>query len=107
LGQITTAQNGRIYAGSMTCVETVAGGVTSIDLYASPEATNVFDDLITGDTGEHALVTAAAAWTAGLTQPMTTLPLPDEYLYLTGGAAGTAAEYTAGQFYITLYGVAS
>jgi hypothetical protein len=29
----------------------------------------------------------------------------DNYLYLTGGAAGTAAAYTAGRLLITLYGI--
>lgn len=106
LGQITVAENGVIYAGSMACLETPAGGVTDIDLYSAVEATGVFDAGI-GTLDEFALVTSGGAWAVGLTKPLTRVPAADHYLYLTGGAGGTAAEYSAGQFVITLHGMAA
>ena len=106
LGQITTAQNGVIYAGTVTCVEAPVGGVTDIDLYGVVEATGVFDNGVAA-LDEVALLTSGGAWSLGLSKPLSRVPRADDYLYLTGGAAGTAAEYTAGQFYITLYGIAT
>lgn len=105
LGQVTDALNGVIYAGTMTCLETPAGGVADIDLYAGLEATGVFDANFSAIT-ERILLTSGGAWSAGLSKQLTGIPLGGDYLYLTGGAAGTAAEYTAGQFVITLHGMA-
>lgn len=104
IGQNLAAQQGTtILMGSMQCLEAPAGGVTDIDLYSATEATGKFDDAVTGLT-ETALVTSGGAWTNGLTKGFTTVPAASEYLYLAGGAAGTAATYTAGKFLITLYG---
>ena len=107
LGQITTAQNGVIFEGSMTCVEAPTGGVTDIDLYSGDDGTAVFDAAISTETGERILLTSGGAWTAGRTLQLGIVPGPDQYLYLTCGAGGTVAEYTAGQFYITLRGIAA
>lgn len=106
LGRITAAENGTIIGGTMTCLEAPAGGVTDIDLYAATEATGVFDGAITALT-ETAVVTSAGAWTLG--RMLGTAPdgvAAGSYLYLTSGAAGTAATYTAGRIMITLYGLA-
>lgn len=104
LGQITAARNGTIFAGQMKCLETPAGGVTDIDLYSATEATGKFDDGIAALT-ETALVTSGGAWAStGAAKGFTANPAADQYLYLTGGAGGTAATYTAGIFEITLYG---
>jgi hypothetical protein len=105
IGRITAAQNGTVIGGSMTCLEAPTGGVTDIDLYAATEGTGVFDGAIASLT-ETAVVTSAGAWTLGRTVFIS----PDAvaanaYLYLTSGAAGTAAAYTAGRYLITLYGV--
>jgi hypothetical protein len=105
LGQLTAAQNGTILFGRMTCFEVPVGGVTDIDLYAATEATGVFDGAV-GDLTETAIVTAGGAWTLGLQKYFTAVPAANKYLYLTGGAAGTAAAYTAGQFLIELFGYA-
>lgn len=103
LGQITAADNGTILTGRVTCLEAPVGGVTDIDLYSATEGTGVFDGGIAALT-ETALVTAGAAWTIGLVKALTGIPAANEYLYLTGGAAGTAAAYTAGKFLIELEG---
>jgi hypothetical protein len=63
----------------------------------------VFDGGIAALT-ETAIVTAGGAWTLGLAKYFNDLPVADQYLYLTGGAAGTAAAYTAGKFLIELFG---
>lgn len=106
LGQITAAENGTILGGTMTCLEAPAGGVTDIDLYAATAATGKFDDAVTGLAGQTAVVTSGGAWTLG--RVLGTSPdaiAANSYLYLTGGAAGTAAAYTAGRILITLFGI--
>lgn len=103
LGQITAAKNGTILTGRMTCLEVPAGGADDVDLYAATESTGVFDAGI-GTLAETALVTAGAAWTLGLTKGLSAIPAANQYLYLCGGEAGTAATYTAGKFLIELEG---
>lgn len=106
LGQITAARNGTILSGRMTCLEVPVGGADDVDLYSATEATGVFDGGISA-LAETALVTAAGAWTLGLTKGLGAVPAANEYLYLTGGEAGTAATYTAGKFLIELDGYAA
>lgn len=103
LGQITAARNGTILTGRVTCLEAPVGGVTDIDLYSAAEATGVFDGGIAALT-ETALLSSGAAWTLGRTVPIGAVPAANEYLYLTCGALGTAAAYTAGKFLIELEG---
>lgn len=102
-GQISAAKNGTILSGKVICLEAPAGGVTDIDVYSATEATGVFDGAV-GDLVETALVTRGAAWAIGDIKAFTGIPAADKYLYLTGGAAGTAAAYTAGKFLIELDG---
>ena len=103
IGQITAAKNGTIEAIRMTCLELPAGGADDIDLYAATEATGVFDAGV-GTLVETALITAGGAWANGTVKGSTAVPAADQYLYLTGGEAGTAATYTAGKFLIELFG---
>lgn len=105
--RVLAAESGTILGGKMECLEVPAGGIDDIDLYAATEGTGVFDGGIAALT-ETALITAGGAWTLGMVKGIA----PDgvaanRYLYLTGGAAGTAATYTAGRFLITLVGRAS
>lgn len=102
-GQITAARNGTILTGRMTCLEVPAGGADDIDLYSATEATGVFDAGI-GTLVETALITSGGAWSLALTKAIAAVPAANEYLYLTGGEAGTAATYTAGKFLIVLEG---
>ena len=101
--QITTATNGTLTGGTVTCLETPAGGIADVDIYSATEATGVFDGGI-GALAEVAMVTRGASWAAGDVKPLTGIPAADKYVYLTGGAAGTAATYTAGVLLIELYG---
>jgi len=107
IGQITEARNGTILGGTMTCLETPVGGVTDIDLYAAPEGTGAFDSASTALT-EAIILTSGAAWAETTSSigavSITGIPAAGDYLYLMGGAAGTAAAYTAGILLITLYG---
>jgi hypothetical protein len=103
IGQITAAVNGTIEAIRMTCLELPAGGADDIDLYAATEATGVFDAGI-ASLVETALITAGGAWANGTVKGSTAVPAAGQYLYLTGGEAGTAATYTGGKFLIELFG---
>lgn len=104
IGQITAVKNGTIVGGQVTCLELPAGGADDIDLYSAVEGTGEFDGGIAA-LDETALIASGGAWAAGTTKGMTALPAADEYLYLTGGEAGTAATYTAGKFLIELWGM--
>ena len=106
LTQITAAVNGTIIGGNMSCLEVPTGGVTDIDLYKSTVGTGKFDDAISGLAGQAAVVTSGGAWT--LARVLGTAPdgiAANDYLYLTAGAAGTAATYTAGRYMIMLFGI--
>jgi len=104
IGQFTALKNGTCMGGKMTCLEVPTGGVVDIDLYAATEGTGAFDGGI-GALVETALVTAGGNWTLGLSKPLLADVAANKYLYLTGGAAGTAAAYTAGRFLIEIWGV--
>jgi hypothetical protein len=112
LTQLTPAINGYITYAEMACVELPAGGVTDIDLYIATEGTSTqaFDASIS-DYTETAIITAGGAWALGEVDhyaltPGTAFDLgsEDKYLYIVGGADGTAADYTAGKYIITLEG---
>lgn len=104
-GQITTAFNGAMVGGRVTCLEVPAGGATDIDFYSANEATGAQDALVTSLV-ETALVTSGGAWSSGTTKGMTGLPAANDYLYITNGAA-SGGTFTAGKFLIELYGYAA
>lgn len=106
LGRVTAADLGTIFSGRMICLETPAGGITDIDLYSATEATGKFDDGVAAALAETALITSGGAWSVGTIKTFgnTVIPAANEYLYLCGGAAGTAATYTAGKFLIEIEG---
>jgi hypothetical protein len=106
LARITAATNGTIFAGSMTLLETPAGGEVDIDLWSADEATGKGSDLITGLTGEVNLFAAAGDWGTVTRVTLLNPPVANQYLYLTVGTSSTptAGAYTAGQFLIELYG---
>jgi hypothetical protein len=104
-GQITTAVNGTLIGGRVTCLEVPAGGTADIDFYSSNVATGTQDVIITDAAlgTETALVTSGGAWTSGATKGMTSLPTANDYLYITNGAA-SGGTFTAGKFEIVLFG---
>lgn len=105
IGQVTAAKNGTLFYGQITCLEAPAGGIADIDLYSATEGTGAFDAGVATLT-ETAMLTKGGVWAAAAqTQvSLATVPAANSYMYLTGGAAGTAAAYTAGQFMIELWG---
>jgi hypothetical protein len=104
-GQITTAVNGTLIAGKVTCLELPAGGADDIDFYSSTVSTGTQDVIITDAAlgTETALVTSGAAWASGTAKGMTTLPSANDYLYIINGEAA-GGTFTAGKFLIELWG---
>lgn len=102
-GQITTALNGTMAGGRVTCLEVPAGGTNDIDFYSANESTGAQDGLVTSLT-ETALVTSGGAWTSGASKGMTALPAANDYIYITNGAA-SGGTFTAGKFLIEFFGV--
>lgn len=103
LCRILAAEIGTVEAIRMTCLELPAGGADDIDLYAATEGTGVFDAGI-GTLVETALITSGGAWASGTVKAATAVPAANQYLYLCGGEAGTAATYTAGKFLLEIFG---
>ena len=102
LGQFTTAANGTIYIGKMTCLEAPTTGGADIDLYTAVEATGVEDTLIT-DLDETLLLNAGTS-TLNSQDDITIIPIVDSYLYLAGVTASNAT-YDAGKLLIEFWGV--
>ena len=101
LGQITTALNGAIVGGRMTCLEEPATGDRDIDL--------CFDDVATGAeatdlTGETDLVVRGGDWTTSEMRTFGTVVTADNYLYLRTGTNASDNTYSAGKFLIELWG---
>ena len=103
LVQMDYATMGQVYAITMTCLEAATGGINDIDLYSATEGTGKFDDASSGLTAA-VVITAGSAWTLNEVATATGWGADDKYLYLLGGAAGTAAAYTAGKLVIELWG---
>lgn len=102
LGQITTAQNGTIFGGLVTCLEVPTTSDPDVDLWSANEATGVEDTAISALTGEIQL-TNGGDHTLARQIALLAVPTNGQYLYLAGGDA-TAGTYDAGQFLIELYG---
>jgi len=102
-GQITTAVNGVIVGGRVTCLEVPAGGADDIDFYSATVSTGAENGLIT-DLTETALLTSGAAWTAGRTLGLGIIPPANDYLYIVNGEGAVPGTFTAGIFLIELYG---
>ena len=110
LVEVDYATMGQLFSSSMTCIEVPVTGVTDIDLYSAAEGTGAFDTGI-GLLTEVIAIAGGAAWTLNKVNAPATLatdiPADGTFLYLTCGAAGTPAVYTAGQFVIELWGYAA
>ena len=103
IGQYTTAVMGTMFAASMHCLETPAGGDPDINLAFADEATLAEDSALSAgsnpitciNAGDHSAGSAAF----GSTMPNST----GQYIYLVAGDA-TDADYTAGVLHIKFYG---
>lgn len=101
IGRVTTARNGAIFAGRVTCLEAPSGGDADIDVYAADEGTGVEDEAVSTlvetqlvDAGSHSL---------GSVDVFSAVPGNGQYIYLVG-AGGSAGTYTAGKLLIELWG---
>lgn len=103
-GQITTAINGTMIGGRVTCLEVPAGGTADINFYSAVESTGAQDALATS-LDEVVLVDSGGAWTSGATKGMTALPRANDYIYIANGAAA-GGTFSAGKFEIVLFGSA-
>ena len=101
IGQITTALNGTIVSGRMTCLE--APTVADMDLYGATESTGVENGAISGLTEKQ--IINGGNQTLGLVSIFdnANLPAANDYLYLVCQSAGDA-DYSAGKFLIELWG---
>lgn len=106
IGRVTTAVNGVIKGGQVTCLEAPAGGADDLDFYSATVATGAEDVDVTTLT-ETVLITSGGAWTAGRSLGMTGVPPANDYLYIVNGEASVPGTFTAGKFLIELYGQAS
>lgn len=106
IGRITTAVNGVIFAGQVSCAEVPTTGDDDIDLYAATAADGAYDAAVTGLAGQVALMSAAGAHAIGTVKPFTALPAADAYLYLATGDT-TAGTYDAGKLIIEMWGLAA
>ena len=100
LGRNVIANNGIIFKLELTCLETPVGGDLEINIVANSSAALKYDS-----AGGTTYLSDSGALQIGqtisnLVPQLTT----NHYFYATGGASGTAAAYTAGQFILTTYG---
>ena len=102
IGQITTALNGTIFSGRITCLEQPT--VQDMDLYSATESTGVEDGAISGLTETQ--VINGGTQSLGTVTIFGALPSANDYLYLVCQSAGDA-DYAAGKFLIEIWGTTS
>jgi hypothetical protein len=90
-----------ILGGSMTCLETPAGGDTDIDLYSATEGTGTEDTAIT--TLTETQIINAGTQSRGTVTYFAADPAANTYLYLVGQSTSNAT-YTAGRLLIEVFG---
>lgn len=105
LGQVTTAVNGKVFQGRMSCLTVPATGEPDIDVAIGTVATGTQDAAASGLAGYVLAYDHAADYTLqGQTANFASVPTADSYIYLvTSGGADTAV-YTAGEVLIELWG---
>ncbi len=105
IGRITKEVNGTIVYGTMTSIETGAGGDDDLALYSATEDSGVYNGLVT-DLTETLLYDSEGVFTGAVATPklLTTVPPADGYLYLAAMGGDTAILYTGGIFLIELWG---
>jgi hypothetical protein len=101
IGQIVAGTSGTIFAGTVACLETPAGGDPDINIHSATEGTGVEDGAISSLT--ETLLINAGNHAADAFKSLTAFPAANEFLYLTAGAT-TNADYTAGKLLIELLG---
>ena len=100
IGQITAAQNGTIFAGQVTTLETPTTNLTDIDLIASATGTDAFDAAVTSGT----TLLNSGGVLVNTIDALTAFPAADNYLYITSVTATAVTTAAAGKLLIELYG---
>ncbi len=104
-GRITATVNGTLFGGRMSCLETPAGGNVDVDFWSGIEDDGQNDEPIATElTGEIQHLNHGA-WAAGEIAGLTSVPAADMYLYLSPGAS-TDADFSAGIFFLEMWGTA-
>lgn len=104
-GQVSAAESGQIFSGSVTCLELPAGAVLDIDFNASSASTGAEDADVGALADQIVLLAKGGNWALNDVTALTDLPdATSDYIYLSVGVAGTPGTYTAGQFLIELLG---
>ena len=100
LGKNDSALNGVIFKVELSCIETPVGGDLEVNIVANASAALKYDS-----AGGTTYLSNSGALQIGQTiQNLVPQITEDDSFYATGGASGTAAAYTAGQFILTTYG---
>ena len=111
-GQITTAINGIIFKAELSCIESLAGAQTDIDLWANTASLAQGVDVDTG-TRSHLIAAGGAVVIGGGDSKRFPFVdgagfpsgLANYYLYLAEGASGGSdADYSAGKLVIKFFG---
>lgn len=102
--QITTAKNGSIYGGQVSCLEVPTTGADDLDFYMASVGNGAFDADGSALTDAASLITKGGAWAIDGPTAMTAPITADYYLYLLNGEA-VAGTWDAGRFLIELWGV--
>ena len=104
IGQITTAVNGTVTAGTIQCLEVPAGGDPDVDLYYADNNAGVEDAGVASLTNPVKLIDSGDLTLGNHTGFIVDVTLPaDKFLYLACGDT-TDGDYTKGKILITLYG---
>ena len=100
IGQITAAQNGTIFAGQITTLETPTANLTNIDLASSATGTLAFSDAVTSPT----VLANTGGVSVNTIDALTAFPAANDFLYITSATTVAVTEAAAGKLLIELYG---
>jgi len=100
IGQITAAQNGTIFAGQITTLETPTANLTNIDLASSATGTLAFSDPVTSPT----VLANTGGVSVNTIDALTLFPAANDFLYITSATTVAVTEAAAGKLLIELYG---
>ena len=100
IGQITAAQNGTIFAGQITTLETPTANIRDIDLAASANGTGAFD----GAVGSPTVLANTGGVAVNTIDALTAFPAANDYIYITSATETAVTTAAAGKLLIELYG---
>ena len=107
LFQYNTASHGLLYKVELACAETIATGEPNLSMKFSGSAQATFAAVT---QSANVLINASSDLFAGehvssTDGTITSIPSHEDFIFLTNGASGTNAEYTAGKIIAKFYGI--